>query len=67
MQKGLALIVNKNFTNYKEIFEKKTHSDRISSCEIKLQEKTLLQIIQVYVPTCDHYDETVKFYIDITF
>ena len=41
--KGLALLINKNFTDYVENFEK--HSDRIISCKIKLHGKTSLQII----------------------
>ena len=32
--KGLALLINKNFTDYVENFE--NHSDRIISCKIKL-------------------------------
>ena len=35
--KGLALLINKNFTDYVENFEK--HSDRIISCKIKLHGK----------------------------
>ena len=50
--KGLALLINKNFTDYVEKLEK--HSDRIISCKIKLHGKKSLQIIQVYAPTCDH-------------
>ena len=42
---GLALLINKNCTDYVENFEK--HSDRIISCKIKLHGKTSLQIIQV--------------------
>ena len=56
--KGPALLINKNFTDYAEIFE--NHSDRIISCKIKLHGKTSLQIIQVYAPTCDHDNETVE-------
>ena len=52
--KELTLLINKNFTDYVEDFEK--HSDRIFSCTIKLHGKTSLQIIQVYAPTCDHDD-----------
>ena len=58
--KGLALLINKNFTDYVENFEK--HSDRIISCKIKLHGKTSLQIIQVYAPTCDHDSETVELF-----
>ena len=58
--KWLALIVNKNFTDYIEKFEK--HSDRIISCKIKLQGKTALQIIEVYAPSSDHDDETVEMF-----
>ena len=54
--KGLALLINKNFTDYDENFEK--HSDRIISCKIKLHGKTSLQIIQIYAPTCDHDNGT---------
>ena len=46
--KGLALPINKNFTDYVEKFEK--HSDRMISCTIKLHGKTSLQTIQVYAP-----------------
>ena len=56
--KGLALLVNKNFTGYVEKFEK--HLDRIISCKIELDGKTSLQIMQVYAPTSDHDDETVE-------
>ena len=56
--KGLALLINKNFTDYVEKFEK--HSDRIISCKIKLHGRTSLQIIQFYAPTCDHDNETVE-------
>ena len=55
--KGLALLINGNFTDYIVEFEK--HSDRIISCKIKLQAKTSLQIIQVYVTTGNHSDKTV--------
>ena len=58
--KGLALLINKNFTDYVENFEK--HSDRIISCKVKLHGKTSLQIIQVYAPTCDHDTETVELF-----
>ena len=58
--KGLALPINKNFTDYVENFEK--HSDRIISCKIKLHGKISLQIIQVYAPTCDHDNETVELF-----
>ena len=37
--KGLALLINKNFTDYVENFEK--YSDRIISCEIKLHGKNI--------------------------
>ena len=60
--KGLALLINKNFTDYVENFEK--HSDRIISCKIKLHGKTSLQIIQVYAPTCDHDSETVELFYE---
>ena len=60
--KGLALLINKNFTDYVENFEK--HSDRIISCKIKLHGKTSLQIIQVYAPTCDHDNETVELFYE---
>ena len=60
--KGLALLINKNFTDYVENFEK--HSDRIISCKIKLQGKTSLQIIQVYAPTCDHDSEIVELFYE---
>ena len=60
--KGLALLINNNFTDYVEKFEKQ--SDRIISCKIKLHGKTLLQIIQVYAPTCDHDNETVEPYYE---
>ena len=60
--KGLALLINKNFTDYVENFEK--HSDRIISCKIKLHGKTSLQIIQVHAPTCDHDNETVKLFYE---
>ena len=39
--KGLALLINKNSTDYVEKMEK--HSDRIISCKIKLHGKTSLQ------------------------
>ena len=58
--KGLALLMNKNFTDYVEKFEK--HSDRIISCKIKISGKTSLQIIEVYAPTCDHDNETVELF-----
>ena len=35
--KGLTLLINKNFTDYVENFEK--HSDRIISCKINLHGK----------------------------
>ena len=57
--KGLALLINKNFTDYVE-----KHSDRIISCKIKLHGKTSLQIIQVYAPTCDHDSETVELFYE---
>ena len=60
--KGLALLINKNFTDYVENFEK--HSDRIISCKIKLHGKTSLQIIQVYAPTCDHDNETIELFYE---
>ena len=60
--KGLALLINKNFTDYVENFEK--HSDRIISCKIKLHLKTSLQIIQVYAPTFDHDNETVQLFYE---
>ena len=60
--KGLALLINKNFTDYVENFEK--HSDRIISCKIKLHGKTSVQIIQVYAPTCDHDSETVELFYE---
>ena len=60
--KGLALLINKNFTDYVENFEK--HSDRIISCKIKLHGKTSLQIIQIYAPTCDHDNETVELFYE---
>ena len=60
--KGLALLINKNFTDYVENFEKL--SDRIISCKIKLHGKTSLQIIQVYAPTCDHDNETVELFYE---
>ena len=60
--KGLALLINKNFTDYVENFEK--HSDRIISCKIKLHGKTSLQIIQVYAPTCDHDSKTVELFYE---
>ena len=60
--KGLALLINKNFTDYVENFEK--HSDRIISCKINLHGKTSLQIIQVYAPTCDHDSETVELFYE---
>ena len=60
--KGLAPLINKNFTDYVEKFEK--HSDRISSCKIKLHGKTSLQIIQVCAPTCDHNNETLELFFD---
>ena len=60
--KGLALLINKNFTDYVENFEK--HSDRIISCKMKLHGKTSLQIIQVYAPTCDHDSETVELFYE---
>ena len=52
--KGLALLMNKNFTDYVEKFEK--HSARIIACKIKLHRRTSLRIIQVYAPTSDHDD-----------
>ena len=60
--KGLALLINKNFTDYVENFEKQ--SDRIISCKIKLHGKTSLQIIQVYAPTCDQDNETVELFYE---
>ena len=60
--KGLALLINKNFTDYVENFEK--HSHRIISCKIKLHGKTSLQIIQVYAPTCNHDSETVELFYE---
>ena len=60
--KGLALQINKNFTDYVESFEK--HSDRIISCKIKQHGKTSLQIIQVYAPTYDHDNETVELFYE---
>ena len=61
--KGLALLmINKNFTDYVEKFEK--HSDRFISCKIKLDGKTSLQIIQVYAPACDHDNETVELFYE---
>ena len=56
--KGLALIVNKTFTDYEETFEK--HSDRIILCEIRIQGKTSQEITQAYAPTSDHNNETVE-------
>ena len=62
--KGIALIINTNFTDYVENVEK--HSDRIISCKIKLRGKTSLHIIQVYAPTSDYEDETVeRFYEEL--
>ena len=60
--KGLALLINKNFTDYVESFEK--HSHRIILCKIKLHRKTSLQIIQVYAPTSDHDIETVELFYE---
>ena len=60
--KGLALLINKNFTDYVDKFEK--HSDSIISCKIKLHGKTSLQIIQVYAPKCDHDNETVELFCE---
>ena len=60
--KGLALLMNKKFTDYVEKFKK--HSDRIISCKIKLHGKTPLQIIQVYAPTCDHDNKTVELFYE---
>ena len=53
--KGLALLINKNFTDYVENFEK--HSDRIISCKIKLHGKTSLQS---YKSMPQHATTTVK-------
>ena len=55
--KGLALLINKNFTDYVENFEK--HSDRIISCKIKLHGKTSLQII-AYKSMPQHETTTTK-------
>ena len=55
--KGLALLINKNFTDYVDKFEK--HSERIISCKMKLHGK-----IQVYAPTSDHDDETVEMFYE---
>ena len=60
--KGLALLMNKNFTDYVDKFEK--HSDRIISCKIKLHGKTSPQIIQIYAPTCDHDNETLELFYE---
>ena len=60
--KRLALLINKNFTEYVEKCEK--HSDRIISCKIKLHGKTSPQIIQVYAPTGDHDNETVELFYE---
>ena len=60
--KGLALLINTNFTDYVEKSEK--HSDRTVSCKINLHGITFLQIIQVYAPTSDHDDETVEIFYE---
>ena len=60
--KGLALLINKNFTDYVENFGK--HSGRIISCKIKLHRKSSLQIIPVYAPICDHDNETVELFYE---
>ena len=60
--KGLALLINKSFTDNVENFEK--HTDIIISCKIKLHGNTSLQIIQVYAPTCDHDSETVELFYE---
>ena len=60
--KGLALLMNKNFTDYVDKFEK--HSDRIISCKIKQHGKTSPQIIQIYAPTCDHDNETLELFYE---
>ena len=49
--KELAILINKNFTDCVENFEKR--SDRIISCKTELHGKTSLQVIQVHVPTSD--------------
>ena len=60
--KGLAPLINKNFTDFVEKFEK--HSDRTVLRKIKLHRKTSLQIIQVYASTCDHDNETVELFYE---
>ena len=60
--KGLALLINKNVTDYVENFEK--HSHTIISCKIKRHRKTSLQIIQVHAPTCDHDSETIELFYE---
>ena len=54
--KGLALLINKNFTDYVENFEK--HSDRIISCKIKLHGKNITN--KSYKSMPQHATTTVK-------
>ena len=58
----MALIININFTDYVQKIEK--HSERITSCKIELQRKTLLQILEVSAPASAHGDGTVEMFYE---